>query len=175
MRTVIVLALGLAALPRETAAQSTDSAFAGVQHRGATVMGVDQYASRHVFEDLPDGGRIVLVMRDTSDTIGAATIRAHLRGIAEQFARGVFTDPAAVHAMAVPGAAVMAERRVHLSYQVRGRAGGGELRITTSDPQALLAIREFLAFQRMDHRAPGTDTLPDHGTHDHSTHQHGTE
>jgi len=31
-----------------------------MQSRGAHVMGVDQYTSAHVFEDLPDGGRVVL-------------------------------------------------------------------------------------------------------------------
>ena len=38
----------------------SDSAFAQVQERGRAVMGVDQYTSTHVFESLPDGGRIVL-------------------------------------------------------------------------------------------------------------------
>jgi hypothetical protein len=31
--------------------------------------------------------------------------------------------------------------------------GGGEVRIRTASPAALAAIHEFLAFQRMDHRA----------------------
>ncbi len=35
-----------------------DSAFAGVQARGAVGMGVDQYTSVHTFESRPDGGRI---------------------------------------------------------------------------------------------------------------------
>ena len=39
---------------------ANDSAFAALQQRGKTAMGVDQYASRHQFEALPDGGRIVL-------------------------------------------------------------------------------------------------------------------
>src|SRR6476469_1505122 len=54
-----------------------DSAFAAVQARGAAVMGVDQYTSAHVFEDLADGGRIVLVRTDSSDSAGVSMIRAH--------------------------------------------------------------------------------------------------
>ena len=57
--------VALAACKTETAADNTalsaeDSAFAALQERGsaAEAMGVDQYASAHLFDDLPDGGRI---------------------------------------------------------------------------------------------------------------------
>ncbi len=133
-----------------------DTAFAAVQARGAKVMGVDQYSSQHVFEDLKDGGRIVLV-RDPADTIGVATIRAHLRDITAAFAKGDFSAPFATHAQVVPGTAVMAARSARIRYGMRERTGGGEVRITTTDPAARRAVREFLAFQRKDHRAPATD------------------
>ena len=138
-------------------AQSTnsDSAFAAVQTRGAAVMGVDQYTSAHLFEDLPDGGRIVLVRKDSSDSAGVATIRAHMRSIADAFAKGDFSAPGMVHMRSVPGTAVMAERRAAIRYGVVDRAGGAEVRLTTADTAAVRAIHEFLAFQRMDHRAPG--------------------
>ena len=45
----------------ETARRPSDSAFAAMQTRGQAVMGVDQYASAHVFEDLADGGRIIFL------------------------------------------------------------------------------------------------------------------
>ncbi len=38
----------------------SDSGFAALQARGKVVMGVDQYASVHRFDALPDGGRIEL-------------------------------------------------------------------------------------------------------------------
>ncbi len=50
-------------------AQSSDSSFAKLQQRGATVMGVDQYTSQHVFEPLPTGRRIVL-QRKEADSAG---------------------------------------------------------------------------------------------------------
>ena len=46
-----------------------DSRFAQVQARGQVAMGVDQYTSHHIFEPLPDGGRIVL-QRDSVDSAG---------------------------------------------------------------------------------------------------------
>lgn len=87
-----------AAVRRAAAVQ--DTAFAGVQARGEVAMGVDQYTSTHVFESLPDGGRIIL-QREVSDSIGTATIRAHLQHIAQAFAAGDFRLPGLVHAQSV--------------------------------------------------------------------------
>lgn len=135
-------------------AAASDSAFAALQARGATArgMGVDQYTSTHVFESLPDGGRIEL-RRDASDSAGVAQIRTHLQQIARAFAAGDFSTPAFVHMRDVPGTDVMAARRGAIAYAYRALPGGGEVRITTADPDAVRAVHAFLAFQRADHRA----------------------
>jgi phosphoribosylamine-glycine ligase len=125
--------------------------FAAMQERGAHVMGADQYTSAHVFEDLPDGGRVVLERADTADTAAIETIRAHMREIAAAFRAGDFSKPFEVHAQTVPGTAVMREKRAAISYEARDLARGGEVRITTSDPAAIAAIHDFLAFQRAEH------------------------
>lgn len=137
------------------AADSSDSAFAKLQARGKTVMGVDQYTSAHHFESLSDGGRITLE-RDRTDSAGAAQIRRHLQSIAAAFARGNFALPGVVHDRQVPGTAVMTERRAHIRYVVDSLPRGGELRIQSKDSTAIAAIHEFLAFQRRDHRSEGT-------------------
>jgi hypothetical protein len=129
-----------------------DSAFAGVQARGGVAMGVNQYTSRHVFEPLPDGGRIAL-QRDAADSEGAARIRRHMHEIAARFAAGDFTLPGFVHARAVPGTGVMAARRTAIVYAVDSLPRGAALRIRTADSTAVRAIHEFLAFQRHDHHA----------------------
>jgi hypothetical protein len=140
----------------DDAAPTTDSSFAALQARGAEAMGVDQYTSSHVFEDLPDGGRIVL-QRDSVDAAGAQVIRTHMEDIARRFALGDFTIPGMVHAQVVPGTAVMAERRATIRYVADTLPRGGQVRITTTDSASLAAVREFLRFQRMDHRAAGHD------------------
>jgi hypothetical protein len=117
-------------------------------------MGVNQYTSAHVFEALPDGGRIVL-QRQTDDSAGTATIRAHMSTIAEQFRRGDFAIPGFVHAQGVPGTDVMASHRARISYTADTLPRGGQVRITTTDPAALAAVHEFLAFQRREHHAAG--------------------
>lgn len=133
---------------------AADSAFAELQERGASAeaMGVDQYTSTHVFEDLADGGRIEL-QRDADDPVGTEQIRAHLRLIADRFAGGDFAIPGFVHDTGeVPGTATMAERRTAIDYEFAELPRGGEVRIRTSDPEAVRAVHEFLAFQRSDHR-----------------------
>jgi len=129
--------------------------FAAMQSRGAHVMGVDQYTSAHVFEDLPDGGRVVLDRDDAVDTAAIATIRVHMRDIQVAFRAGDFTKPFAVHAQTVPGTAVMGERRAAISYEAIDRPRGGEVRIRSNDSVAVRAIHEFLEFQRQQHHAAG--------------------
>lgn len=166
--SLILLSTAVAAIacareetPAQDAAIVTDSSFAALQERGAAAMGVDQYSSSHVFEDLPDGGRIVL-QRDSADATGTATIRAHMEDIAGRFAAGDFTIPGVVHAQEVPGTTVMAERKAKIRYASDTLPRGGQVRITTTDAAAIKAVHEFLAFQRVDHRAAGHD---DHGDH----------
>jgi hypothetical protein len=140
-------------------AAPADSAFAALQARGASPggMGVDQYTSAHRFDDLADGGSIRLE-RLADDPAGIQQIRAHMRQIADAFARGDFRIPGFVHdSAAVPATAVMAERRSAIRYAYGELPRGGMLRIQSADPEAVAAIHAFLAFQRMDHRAGGHD------------------
>ena len=125
-----------------------------LQARGRLFMGVDQYTSSHVFDDLPGGGRIEL-QRDVEDSVGTAVIRAHLQGITTAFASGDFTTPGLVHLKTVPGIAVMTARRASITWTYRALPRGGEVLIRTSDPSALRAIHQFLAFQRNEHHAKG--------------------
>jgi hypothetical protein len=138
----------------EAAPAAPDTAFATLQERGRTTMGVDQYTSTHRFDDLPDGARIEL-QRDEADPAGVEQIRTHLQHIARAFAAGDFSDPMFVHHRSMPGTDVMARKKEVISYTYAPLPRGGEVRITTRDPEALRAIHEFMAAQRGDHRAGG--------------------
>lgn len=148
-----VALLSIAACTQKTPdSNRSDSAFTALQQRGETAMGVNQYTSEHVFESLPDGGRIVL-QRKESDPAGEAAIRTHMRAISRSFVNGDFAIPGFVHATSeVPGTAAMMRLKGEISYTPRDLPGGGELVISTRNPVAVAAIHEFLAFQRMDHR-----------------------
>jgi hypothetical protein len=129
-----------------------DSSFAALQERGKMVMGVDQYASAHQFDVLPNGGRIALQMKGT-DSLAVAQIRAHMKLIEHAFQAGDFSTPEFVHMRAMPGTDVMSRRKSLIRYTYADLPRGGEVRIATADPESLAAIREFLLAQRGDHRA----------------------
>lgn len=152
---LVLLAASRLASAQHTGHDSTkatgDSAFHAMQHRGHAAMGVDQYTSAHAFQTLPDGGRIEL-QRQADDSAGVSQIRRHLKEITSAFRAGDFSTPAMVHAMKVPGAEVMAAKKSAIRYEFRELPRGGEVRIFTTDPEALRAVHEFLAFQRTDHR-----------------------
>ncbi len=151
---MVVVLLSIGCEPRDASrgAAAPDSAFAALQQRGETAMGVDQYASAHVFEPLTDGGRIVLQMKEP-DAAEEAKIRAHMRTIATAFSGGDFSLPGFVHDGEVPGTAVMKRLRGEISYRSRDIERGGEVRLSTGNPEAVRAIREFLEFQTADHHA----------------------
>lgn len=159
----VLLAVGLPAVllgqGSEPPRKLSDSAFAELQERGRRAMGVDQYTATHTFDDLPDGGRIAL-QRNVDDSAGTAVIREHLRDIQRLFTAGDFRIPAMVHDREVPGTAVMSERREHLRFTYRDLPRGGEVRIQTTDAEALAAVHAFLEFQRTDHRAHGMKHEP---------------
>lgn len=132
--------------------QGDDSTFAATQERGKTAMGVDQYISDHVFEPLPNGGRIVL-QRDATDSAGVDAIRAHMRDIAQRFATGDFATPGFAHAHVVPGTDVMTAKRANIRYAVDTLEGGAMVTILTSDSATIDAVQRFLAFQRTEHHS----------------------
>mgnify|MGYP001547498115 CR=1 FL=1 len=117
-------------------------------------MGVDQYSSTHTFDALPNGGRIELV-RDVDDTLGVRQIRAHLRLIQHAFQAGDFSTPEFVHMRTMPGTAVMTKKRDAIVYTYADVPRGGELRMTTTDADAVAAIHEFMDAQRSEHHAMG--------------------
>ena len=159
LTVVIMLAFGACGRRGDSGARQADTAFVAMQARGQMVMGVDQYASAHVFEDLEDGGRIVLDADSASDTAGITAIRHHMRDIAAAFRAGDFARPFAVHAQVVPGTDMMTARRTRITYEASDRPRGAEVRIRTLDATAVAAIHAFLAFQRTTHRAAGHEAM----------------
>ena len=153
----VVLPLALAAAT--TVSAQTDSSFSALQARGKMAVGVDQYASAHQFDVTADGGRIALEMKE-SDSLSVAQIRAHLKLIEHAFQAGDFSTPEFVHLRAMPGTAVMGAKKDVIKYAYADLPRGGEVRITSSDPVALAAIREFIKAQRGDHHAGGHGSVP---------------
>lgn len=89
---------------------------------------------------------------DAKDTVNRDKIRMHLAEIAKEFQAGIFTTPFAVHGQVPPGVPVMDELKTRIMYRYEETANGARVRIMTSDPKALDAIRTFLKFQIDEHK-----------------------
>ena len=131
--------------------QQADSAFVAMDVRHGKAVGVDPMAMAHRFEATPQGGDIILE-RGVHDELGITQIRAHLLMIARSFARGDFAVPGFVHEKPVPGTSVMTQLANRISYSVEDLPHGGVVHIRTDDPDALQAIKSFIAFQIAEHR-----------------------
>jgi hypothetical protein len=122
-----------------------------VMKNGEKAMGFSQTATTHHFLLLADGGAIQVEVNDASDTMNRDAIRSHLKEIAKQFADGIFTTPFAVHGRVPDGVPQMDKLKAAIQYNYEETASGARLRITTSNPDALAAIHNFLKFQIDEH------------------------
>jgi hypothetical protein len=150
----VALVLGALPLSAQEHKQAEDSAFTALKKRGGSAMNVDQDKSAHLFDALPDGGRIEL-QATTDDPQAIAGIRQHFREIESAFRQGDFAIPMFVHGGEVPGTDVMKARKTAIRYTMRELPRGAELRLQTADAEALKAIHQFMTYQRGEHHAGG--------------------
>lgn len=128
-----------------------DSAFQAMNARHGQAVGEDPMTLAHQFEETEEGGDIILE-REVHDEMGVTQIRAHLLMIAREFARGDFAVPGFVHDKPVPGTSVMTQLKDRIAYSVEDLPHGGVIHIRTEDPEALKAIKSFIAFQIAEHK-----------------------
>lgn len=135
-----------------TLLQAGHDQHADLTRRGDAVMGFSHEKTTHHFRLRADGGEIEITARDPNDEDSASQIRGHLRHVAQMFARGDFTAPILIHAQNPPGTDVMTARKTAITYTLEPAPAGAQIRIATSDAEALQAIHSFLRFQITDHR-----------------------
>lgn len=122
-----------------------------LKKRGADAMGFDQDAAEHHFIVEPEGGSIQVTVKADADPAVLAEIRAHLKTIAEEFARGDFGKPFQTHNEVPDGVKGMKKAAAAILYRYEEVAGGGVVRLRTSDAKARTAIHEFLRYQISEH------------------------
>jgi len=131
--------------------QSHQQHMADVKQHGAEAMGFDQDKTTHHFRLYKDGGAVEVAVKDPADTSSIGQIRDHLKQQAKKFAAGDFAVPQHTHGQMPPGVDTMTRLRSTIRYEFQSTEGGGRLRITTADAQALAAVHDFLRFQIEDH------------------------
>jgi len=124
----------------------------GVNRRGDEVMGFSHVKTAHHFLLKPDGGVIQVEADDANDVASRDQIRQHLKHIAKKFSEGDFAAPMLIHAQTPPGAPAMQSLKAEIKYEFEELERGGRVRVSTSNPEAVKAIHEFLRFQIKDHQ-----------------------
>jgi hypothetical protein len=120
--------------------------------RGADAMGFDQDATTHHFTLTPTGGSIEITVKNRADDENLTALRAHLRAIADEFARGRFDKPFQTHGEIPPGVDVMRANVGAITFRYRDISEGGAVRIETSDAGLVQAVHAFLRYQITEHR-----------------------
>ncbi len=130
-----------------------------VDHQGDIGMGFSHQKTEHHFVLTPTGGRIVADVKDPADTASLEAIRGHFRHIAQAFSHGDFDLPMFIHGKEPPGVPVMKQRASKITYREVDTPRGGRVDISTSDPEAIAAVHDFLRFQISDHRTGDPTTV----------------
>ena len=126
---------------------------AEVADRGAQVMPFDLDATTHTFTKTADGGVQVVVADDPTDGDQIALIQAHLREERDNFSRGDFDDPAAIHGHDMAGVAELAAGYADIVVEYQERADGAQLTYTSDRGDLIAALHAWFDRQVMDHGA----------------------
>lgn len=130
-----------------------------VAQKGAQVMPFSLAATTHNFAKTADGG-IQQVVTKHRDPRQVSLIRAHLAGIARQFAAGDFGAPERIHGDDMPGLAVLRTARPgELQISYRDLPNGGEIVYRSDEPRYVAALHSWFDAQRSDH---GHDAMAGH-------------
>jgi hypothetical protein len=124
---------------------------AELKKRGTLAMGFDQDKTAHHFRTSATGGSIEVEVTDPADSGSRDQIRSHLKEIAADFGKGEFAKPFQTHGEVPPGVPAMERLKAAIRYKYEETPRGGAVRISTSNPEALKAIHEFLAYQTSEH------------------------
>ncbi|MGA7853877.1 MAG: hypothetical protein WCA15_11175, partial [Candidatus Acidiferrales bacterium] len=127
-------------------------AHAQMNERGEKGMGFSQTSTTHRFFLNPSGGVIQVEVKDATDVSDRANIRMHLRHVAQAFENGDFDIPMFVHDTVPPGVPEMKKLREQIHYSFAETPNGGRVVISSTDKEALTAIRRFLRFQIEEHK-----------------------
>jgi hypothetical protein len=125
---------------------------AAVNSRGDHAMGFSHEKTTHHFLLLKDGGAIEVTSDNTKDAESRDQIRAHLKHIAASFSAGNFEMPMFIHDQVPPGVPAMKRLKSQIKYEVETLPAGARVRISSTNPDAIKAIQDFLRFQITDHQ-----------------------
>lgn len=123
---------------------------AEVEHESVRVMPFSMDRTKHVFTPTASGGtQAVLVRGGDAKQIGL--VRSHLRKESDAFARGDYSDPAAIHGSEMPGLASLERSRGKIQVSYADVVAGAKIVFVTQDAQLVDALHRWFAAQVTDH------------------------
>ena len=131
---------------------------AQVEHNGAQVMPFDQNLTTHHFTKTETGGVETVTTNDLNDTTQAGLIQGHLQHEQQLFSTGDFSDPMAIHGMAMPGIDDLKQGATQgdLTVTYQSLPDGAQLTYTADTPQLVSALHTWFDAQLMDHGSHAT-------------------
>ncbi len=128
----------------------------GVEKRGDQAMGFSHQMTAHHFVLTKDGGIIEVEANDPNDKASRDAIRQHLDHIAALFKQGDFDIPMFIHAQTPPGVSTMKRLKDQITYDALPTEKGAEVKIASTNSEAVAAVHQFLKFQIQDHQTGDT-------------------
>ncbi len=136
---------------------------AEVRERGGDVMPFSIADTLHVFDKTDDGGLQRVIARP-GHAEQVPMIRAHLREIAEAFARRDFSGPERIHGADMPGLAELREAPAEaLRIDYRDIDDGAEVTYHGRTPELIDALHRWFDAQLGDHGHDATTHAHHHG------------
>lgn len=149
-----MLALSIASLPVVLCSQtpsSSDDHHHSVEMHGDQEMGFPHDKTTHHFKLSQSGGTIEVIANEPNDHADIEAIQSHLMHIAMMFKSGDFSAPIVIHSTTPPGVPTMKRLRDKIQYNYEPMTNGARVKIVSSDPEAIAAVKDFLRFQITDH------------------------
>ena len=124
-----------------------------VEQNGEQVMPFDQNLTTHQFTKTDTGGVETVTANDPNDTTQATLVQGHLQHEQELFSAGDFSDPMAIHGMAMPGIDDLKQgaARGDLTVTYETLPAGAQLTYTATTPQVVSVLHAWFDAQLMDH------------------------
>lgn len=144
------------------ALSSSQSRQEAVAEKGAGVMPFDLEKTTHVFEATSNGGVETVTAEDPADAEQIFLVQEHLEEEASKFARGDFSDPAAIHGEDMPGLRELEAGTDKIEFRYAELPDGARIRYATEDSALISALHRWFEAQLADH---GEHASPDGGQH----------
>jgi hypothetical protein len=114
-------------------------------------MPFDQDKTVHHFLANDAGGVEMVVAKDAKDTAQISLVREHLKMEAERFAKGDFSDPAAIHGEDMPGLGSLKAGASRMTIRYSDVKDGGQIDYSSTDAVLVAAIHDWFNAQASDH------------------------